>query len=409
MEKKYENFSIKVLEAVQAPKSSSSSTEDYMDLTTRQDTRSEYAEIKVATEKQQFANTNELEPPKNVKKILNSKILIDWGNKNCRYSCILLFLLIFILLCSAFIVYNYYQLRLLTKQIRILDDRESHRFKESSNNISDIYQKQIDQEKQVSTSAMVKRSQIHNLIQEGLNNFFDKIGLYEDYPINSCRYIRVFHPYKQSDYYWINNQQNRTIQVYCSLSPSCIYFHRLCSVGSMRITKLNKIQNRAQCFPGLKNYPRNTSSCVTKSDSATCSSTFFSTFDIPYSIIHGRIRAYGVGTPDGFRSSSLTINDNYVDGISLTAGSIANRQHIHTFVPKSKCSFTNIPSFVSYDYDCLPVLGRRSTRCSRSSCSQYFSKTLATPTTEAIEMRVCRDQSRSNEDIIIEDLEIYVT
>ncbi len=146
-------------------------------------------------------------------------------------------------------------------------------------NISGIYQKQIDQEKQVIISAIQDIS---------LNNFFDKIGLFEDYPINSCRHIHIFHPYKQSNYYWLKNQQNQAIQVYCSLSPSCIYFYTLCSVGSMRITKLNKIQNRAQCFPGLKNYSRNTSSCVTKSDSATCSSTFFSTFDIPYSIIHGR-------------------------------------------------------------------------------------------------------------------------
>ncbi len=130
----YENFNIKVLEAVQAPKSSSSSTEDYMDLTIKQDTPNVYAKIKAAREKQQFANTiYELERPKNVKKILKIKILIDWGNKNCRYNFILLFLLILILLCSAFVVYNYYQLRLLTKQLRILDDRESHRFTESSN------------------------------------------------------------------------------------------------------------------------------------------------------------------------------------------------------------------------------------------------------------------------------------
>ncbi len=276
---------------------------------------------------------------------------------------------------------------------------------------------------QLNSSAIEERSQLFELIQNLIllstnasnyvNDVLDNIGLYEKYPISSCQYINLIHPYWKSGYYWVKNQHGVAVRVYCVLSQSCIgtYYHiRGCTTSWMRIAKLSRVQNRAQCFTGLKNYPTNTSSCVTESDSATCSSTFFSSFNIPYSRIHGWIRAYGVGTPDGFRSSSLTINDNYVDGISLTVGNTTNRQHIHTFVPASgscyRCS--NKPTFVSYHYDCLPVLKIGSSQCSGYSCSESFYYTFETPTIDNIEMRVCRDQSRRDEDIVIEDLEIHV-
>ena len=38
----------------------------------------------------------------------------------------------------------------------------------------------------------------------------------------------------------------------------------------------------------------------------------------------------------------------------------------------------------------------------------YFLKTLPQPTTDDIEMRVCRNERRNNEDIAIETVEIYV-
>ena len=51
--------------------------------------------------------------------------------------------------------------------------------------------------------------------------------------------------------------------------------------------------------------------------------------NIPYSHICGRVQAFWFDKPDGFtgnQRSSRTINDNYVDGISLTYGT-PNKTH----------------------------------------------------------------------------------
>ena len=65
-----------------------------------------------------------------------------------------------------------------------------------------------------------------------------------------------------------------------------------------------------------------------------CFSVNYSTPDIDYSRICGRIAAYQVGTTNAFRRyyeniDFTTINSNYVDGVSLTHGD--PRKHIWTF------------------------------------------------------------------------------
>ncbi len=458
MEERYENVRSNFIEGVQAPNSSSLCPGEYAELSiiNKQDTANQYATVEAVGQQKLMssANRNEIDQPEG--KVLTSKL--PSRKKECCICCTaLIFFLIFIVLGCALTAYNYYHLEAVKSQLKILK-REFSQLEESSTNIRGIQQKQIlyileniellntssiDQYKEYDTkimeiklrqlkvnenieqlniSALEERSEIYySLVHDmslysnisfHVNNIIDSIGLFEKYPASSCRYINALHPSWPSGYYWVIIPHGVTVHVYCYMGSLCEYYnHFNCYRGWTRIAKLNKIVNRAQCFMRLKNYPTNRSSCVTESDSATCSSTFFSSFDIPYSRIHGRIWAYGVGTPDGFRSSSLTINDNYVDGISLTVGNTAIRQHIHTLVPASGNCYrlSNRPTFVSYDYDCLPVLGTGSSQCSGYSCSQQFSKLLATPTTENVEMRICRDQSRSDEDIIIEDLEIYVT
>ena len=46
--------------------------------------------------------------------------------------------------------------------------------------------------------------------------------------------------------------------------------------------------------------------------------------------------------------------------------------------------------------------------CCPTDNPPYFLKTLSQPTTDDIEMRVCRNEGRDNEDIAIETVEIYV-
>ena len=122
-----------------------------------------------------------------------------------------------------------------------------------------------------------------------------------------------------------------------------------------------------------------------------------------------------VWSSDGFiendRSTSTTINDNYVDGISLTYGNKSSRTHIWTFIAdhganNQPCP-SNIPEYVGRNNTCLKWKGLCS---SHNSCSSSFFRQLQQPVTEDIEMRLCRDQHRDSESegIYFGNTEIYV-
>ena len=127
-----------------------------------------------------------------------------------------------------------------------------------------------------------------------------------------------------------------------------------------------------------------------------------------------------------------------MDGVSLTRGE--PRQHVWTFAAglqedgnfASNCPcVTNArpPTFVGNDYFCEagvqlraqsitmvyiddPLWDGRGCISSNPCCSfnnpPWFHKQLPQPTTDDLEMRVCRDEDVSNEDIALERVEIYV-
>jgi hypothetical protein len=143
-----------------------------------------------------------------------------------------------------------------------------------------------------------------------------------------------------------------------------------------------------------------------------------------------------------YNNRALTIDQAYVDGISVTHGS--PRKHIWTFAaalheilryPYNICPCTNIhnqrtipiPPYVGNDYFCdtgSPLsfeyqffredplwdgqgCGRLNTCCSFNN-PPWFMKQLPASTHDNIEMRLCADEDRNNEDIVFETLELYV-
>ena len=176
----------------------------------------------------------------------------------------------------------------------------------------------------------------------------------------------------------------------------------------------------------------NIRTCVRNEASGGCTSIELSTSNIQYSTVCGRITAYQVGSPDDFIISN-DINSAYVDGVSLTHGT--SRQHIWTFAAAFRmnricddCRNEPRPASVGSDFFCDSgnpsdgtVGGFHSdnplwdgvgctadNECCPTDNPPYFLKTLPQPTTDDIEMRVCRDEVRDNEDIAIETVEIYV-
>ena len=120
-----------------------------------------------------------------------------------------------------------------------------------------------------------------------------------------------------------------------------------------------------------------------------------------------------------------------MDGVSLTHGN--PREHIWTFAaglrdhPSSSCKCVHsnapdLPSFVGMDYFCgaavRPDLGPERlwdgvgcmppNNCCTFNTPPWFYREISEPTTDAIEMRVCRDEPSSSEDVQIEVIDLFV-
>ena len=174
------------------------------------------------------------------------------------------------------------------------------------------------------------------------------------------------------------------------------------------------------------------------SSGSSCPGTFYSA-TIEYQRVCGRVIGYQDESPDGFLNADRSINDIYMDGVSITYGQ--PRNHIWSYVggvtetsiphtvnncPCSNASGTGPQSFVGDNYYCEsgnPTDTYSSfysddklwdgkqcegTCCTDSKSPPWFSVRLPNPTTESIEVRICGDEGTSNEDTPIELLEIYV-
>ena len=227
-------------------------------------------------------------------------------------------------------------------------------------------------------------------------------------------------------------------------SSNCSFTLKYCSTSTAiscsgvpgnwrRIAYLSNNTSPVECPMGyeLINDPNVPALCRRNPTGARCSSITYSTNENSYSQVCGTIHGSYFGDPDGFglhglRSANTPLKGNYVDGISLTHGSM-NEHHIWTFSaivnydsnPTDICSVCARikPNYVGLDYSC-DVLG---TQPCRNNCSPRqiwgsgqcignitFYKNLMQPTSDDIEMRVCTDQAHDDEDIFLSFVEIFV-
>ena len=224
-------------------------------------------------------------------------------------------------------------------------------------------------------------------------------------PAPSCQIIHFFQPSSRSGYYWVTSSNGASVRVYCEMTKSCGNV----TGGLTRVAVLNN-KTRSQLCTVDFTISEN-SRCIRNNPG--CSGIVFP-MNMTYSHICGTLEGALFGSPDGFtgrsRSSITTINDNYVDGISLTYGNESNRTHIWTFIGDEEVNAPhcprNVTEFVGSNYSCLKWKGF----CSRgpNPCSYKFFRELQRPVSEDIEMRLCQDQSSTDEGIGVENLEIYV-
>ena len=246
-----------------------------------------------------------------------------------------------------------------------------------------------------------------------------------------------------SGYYWVRASNGSVVRVYCDMTLSCGNI----TGGWMRVAELNMtdLDTSQQCPSNLvERNDSNIRRC--EATNAGCHQTLYSTRNIRYTKVCGRITAYPYGSIDAFRQyyhnqGTTTINSIYVDGVSLTHGN--PRQHIWTFAAAldrndnvigrrrnshCPCRFEENPSdpppFVGDDYFCDagneefmdgeigfqtdPLWDGTDCLCCDSDNPPWFYKQLPQPTTDDIEMRVCKDEDNTNENIAIELVNIHV-
>lgn len=173
--------------------------------------------------------------------------------------------------------------------------------------------------------------------------------------------------------------------------------------------------------------------CQKKEDGAGCGSVTIPTGGQSYTKVRGRVTGYGYRSNDAFRrysSQHSTIDGPYVDGVSITYGSSV-RKHVWTYAAGSglnKCpelgdANTKQPAFVSNKYLCTPAAQLVAKEnyffdaplwTSLGDCvgdcpdDLHFCVTLDQPTTEDLELRVCTDQSKNDEDVYIKSFDFYI-
>ena len=221
--------------------------------------------------------------------------------------------------------------------------------------------------------------------------------------------------------------------------------------GWRRVVYLDMTDPSTDCPSGWRETGYSKRTCG-KSNSGhyTCDSVTFPVSGGTYSQVCGRIKAYQWGFSSGFlgyRHGHNTIDKPYFSGVSVMHGS--PRQHVWTFVAGYRENYTfsmscpcdskssiPIPTFVGEDYFCeaayiYPGYYDReselifhsndtlwdgkdchssSTCCSRRN-PPYFTKTLRTPTTDDLELRMCTRYhyySSYGENIAVELIELYV-
>ena len=286
------------------------------------------------------------------------------------------------------------------------------------------------------------QSQEVPLVQVYCDMHITCLGESAKHAASSCKEIKELKPKSLSGYYWIKASGNSSTQVYCDMAKTCGGV----TGGWMRAIKIDMTNSSHTCPSGLKTLTSPKRLCAMNINGGGCSSATISLRGVEYTRVCGKIIGYQQKTPDAFwpynHNRRLTIDDQYVDGISLTHG-CNPRKHIWTFVGAADevqnspivCPCTNInntvsisiPPYVGSDYFCDTAsettvqyrfypndplwdgqgCGPLSTCCSFNN-PPWFMKELPSSTSDDIEMRLCANEARSNEDINIESVELYV-
>ena len=203
-----------------------------------------------------------------------------------------------------------------------------------------------------------------------------------------------------------------------------------CGTGNWRRVFYLNTSNPDETCPGNWNAITSpTRACAGAHTS--CVSAFSDSVTTAYNRVCGRLHGDAVGTPDAFIrfiSGHETIEDNYLEGVSITHGVSGSRTHIWTLGAghRGRCPCDNDdrnfapipPTEVGENYFCgrqdgiNTLWAGEGCTVNNPCCSfhnpPYFSVELPEATTDRIEIRICSDQPLGNESVFVHFAELYV-
>lgn len=262
------------------------------------------------------------------------------------------------------------------------------------------------------------------------------LGQNSRFPAESCLEILQEYPESLSGEYWVENSAGNVVSVYCDMTLECGNN----VTGWTRVANVNMSDPNQQC-PGTEFVLRESPVRVCeRSVEYSCNSASIEVQSITYSRVCGRVIGYQIGTGDGIKrngSPNSGINDPYLDGVSLTYDS--PRQHIWSFAGYTSEVFLDgcpcydgltltPPSFVGDDLFCEsgahdgnvppdilfaddPLWDGMDCRGHEAPCCNgppWFYKELPAATSANIELRLCSDQERADEEVSFQIVELYV-
>ena len=216
-----------------------------------------------------------------------------------------------------------------------------------------------------------------------------------------------------------------------------------CGPGEWRqVAYLNMSDPTQQCPSAWREYNTGGVRACGRPDTngGSCETTIYPT-TVQYARVCGRVIGYQFGSPDGFNTN--TIDQEYVDGVSITHGS--PRNHIWSYAagvsenspsvatvnncPCSSVSGSEPPTFVGANYYCESgnpsadvflenFLYREDKlwdglQCEDSCCTgvnspPWFSTSVPNLTSDDIEVRICNSESTFNENTLVEIIDLYI-
>ena len=215
----------------------------------------------------------------------------------------------------------------------------------------------------------------------------------------------------------------------------------------MRVAHLDMTQPDHSCPPGFRTITSLKTLCG-RPGPPGCVSVKFPTYNIPYNKVCGKVIAYQYNSPEaqcpyiGFRTDNRihTLEEVYIDGVSLTHGTPGNRSHIWSFIAslgENRDGCQGCPCYNDFTGTRVPFIGNNffcdsgteqyfphrlyhnnplwdgqgcgsNSECCTFNNPPWFCTELDQSTSDDIELRLCGDENTSNEDVPIEHIELYI-